>query len=563
MSVLTRLRPDPPAEVNAAPPTPDARSTRRRVVSRALTVLALALLFIDLVSPNLLRDVRTAIFLRIPVEALVAVGIALILPARARRIVAAIGGALLGALAIGKFLDLGFYSTLARPFNPVLDWSLLEDAEGFLEGSVGHTGAVVASIAAVALALAMLVFSTLAAARLSGVIARHRTAATRSALVLSAVWLACAALGAHLVPGVPIASHSAASLAYDRVQQVRDGIRDREAFAKEASVDQFRATPGGKLLTGLRGKDVIVSFIESYGRSALEHPDLAAPVGAALAADDKRLRAAGFTARSAFMTSPTSGGGSWLAHGTLMSGLWINNQQRYRDLLGSDRLTLAGAFRRADWRTVGVEPGTTKAWPEGKFYGYDQIYTAKDLAYRGPAYTLSTMPDQYTLSAFQRLEHGKADRAPLMAEIPLVSSHSPWAPVPKPLDWNDVGDGSVFGPMKDQVEDAGDVWAEGPTRIRKAYGESVIYSVSTLVSYLERYGDDKTVLVFLGDHQPAPLITGQNATRDVPVTIVARDPAVLDRAASWGWQEGLKPSTTAPVWRMSDFRDRFLTAFAQ
>ena len=69
------------------------------------------------------------------------------------------------------------------------------------------------------------------------------------------------------------------------------------------------------------------------------------------------------------------------------------------------------------------------------------------------------------------------------------------------------------------------------------------------------------MLVFLGDHQPAPIVTGPNASRDVPITVVARDPAVLDRVAGWGWQDGLRPGPDAPVWPMDTFRDRFLTAF--
>jgi hypothetical protein len=78
---------------------------------------------------------------------------------------------------------------------------------------------------------------------------------------------------------------------------------------------------------------------------------------------------------------------------------------------------------------------------------------------------------------------------------------------------------------------------------------------------VETYGDNNLVLVLLGDHQPASMITGQTANRDVPITIVAHDPAVLDRISGWGWQDGLIPSPQAPVWRMDAFRDRFLTAF--
>jgi hypothetical protein len=44
--------------------------------------------------------------------------------------------------------------------------------------------------------------------------------------------------------------------------------------------------------------------------------------------------------------------------------------------------------------------------------------------------------------------------------------------------------------------------------------------------------------------------------------VIARDPAVLDRIAGWGWQTGLSPDPTAPVWRMDAFRDRFLDAYS-
>jgi hypothetical protein len=36
---------------------------------------------------------------------------------------------------------------------------------------------------------------------------------------------------------------------------------------------------------------------------------------------------------------------------------------------------------------------------------------------------------------------------------------------------------------------------------------------------------------------------------------------VLKQITGWGWQDGLKPGAQAPVWPMSAFRDRFLTAF--
>ena len=78
---------------------------------------------------------------------------------------------------------------------------------------------------------------------------------------------------------------------------------------------------------------------------------------------------------------------------------------------------------------------------------------------------------------------------------------------------------------------------------------------------MQRYGDKDLVLVVLGDHQPASVITGDDPNRDVPISIIARDPAVFSQISGWGWQDGLHPDPQAPVWRMDTFRDRFLAAF--
>ncbi|WP_326558093.1 sulfatase [Micromonospora sp. NBC_01796] len=550
----------PPAEATVAADNTVAVRRKRRILAGVTTTLAVLLVLFALVAPNQIGRLSPAAFLRIPLEGLVGVALLLVLPGRTRRVVAAIVGVALGLLTIVKIIDMGFFEVLDRPFDLVLDWVLLDDALSFLTDSIGRFGAIAAAIGLALLVVAVLVLMTLSVLRLTRPLVRHRTTAARSVAALGAVWVTCAVLGAQIVPGVPVAANSAADLAYDRTLQVRAGLRDQSAFAEEVTVDAFRDTPGDRLLTGLRGKDVIFAFVESYGRDAVEDPEMAPQVGALLDAGNQRLNAAGFASRSAFLTSPTAGGGSWLAHATLLSGLWIDNQQRHNNLLASDRLTLNGAFRRADWRTVAVMPALTQPWPEGKFFGNDQVYGVDDLGYHGPKFSYAPVPDQFTLSAFERFERANPDHAPVMAEIPLVSSHGPWAPIPRMVGWNELGDGSVYNSIAKEGESPDDVWRD-PSRVRTEYRRSIEYSLSSLISYVENYGDDNLVLVFLGDHQPAPIVTGENASRDVPITIVAHDPAVLDRVSGWGWQDGLRPGPQAPVWRMDAFRDRFLTAF--
>lgn len=545
---------DVPAD---APEAGEPPRRRRRIAARSVTGAAFLLVLVALVAPAEFARLAPGAFARVPIEGVAGVALVLVLPAGARRWAAGAAGAVLGLLLVLKVLDIGFDAVLVRPFDLVLDWPLLGPAVEFVKESSGRAGAVAAVVVAVVLAVGVVVLTALSTLRLSGVAVRHRRPASWAAGVLGTVWLACAVLGAQFVHGVPVASKSAAVLAYDHARQVRTSLNDRKEFAKAAAVDRFRDTPPDKLLTGLRGKDVVLAFVESYGRSAVESPQYAPQVGAVLDRGTRRLRKAGFAARSGWLTSSTAGGGSWLAHATLLSGLWVNNQQRYRALVNSDRLTLNGAFHRADSRTVALMPAITRAWPEASFYGYDKVYDDRNLGYRGPRFSFATMPDQYTLSTLQRTELAKDDRAPVMAETALVSSHAPWASIPRPVPWERVGDGSVF----DGMGKGYDAPWPAPGRIRAEYRASIEYTLNTLVSFLETYGGKDTVLVFLGDHQPAPLITGPGASRDVPITVVAKDGAVLDRISGWGWQDGLRPGRDTPVWPMSAFRDRFLTAF--
>jgi hypothetical protein len=476
--------------------------------------------------------------------------------------VAALGvGLVLGLLTLVKLLDMGFFVALGRPSNPVVDWRYLSGAVSLLDDTVGATRAVVALALIALLAVALLVLLPLAVRRLTRVVAEHPTGSLRTVGALGVVWVVCALVGVQLVPGEPVASTSATSLTVEHVSAGAAKLADEKAFAASVAADPFREAPVDGLLAKLRGKDVVVAFVESYGRGAVEGTSYSVGVGAVLADGTTRLDAAGFGSRSGWLTSPTFGGLSWLAHGTLQSGVWTDDQRRYDALLASDRATLSSTFERAGWRTVDLVPADERAWPEGAtFFGYDQIYDSRNLGYRGPKFSYAPMPDQYVWSAFRRLELAPGHR-PVMAEIDLVSSHTPWTPLPRMIPWDQVGDGSVFAPMPAQGPSPDVVWRD-PAAVQASYGTSVEYTLSALTSFVETYADPNLVLVVLGDHAPATIVSGPNASHDVPISIISKDPEVLAAIGSWGWNPGLRPAHDAPVWPMSDFRDRFLTAFS-
>lgn len=528
-----------------------------------VSVLACVLVWFALVVPNEPGRIGVGAFVSIPLGGIVIVVLALVLPPRARRPAAALTGVLLGLLVLLKLLDLGFYAVLDRPFDALNDWGYLGPAVDVLSSWIGRAGAVLVVIAAGLLVVAVVTVLPLSVVRLSRVVAGHRTESTRAVIVLGTVWVLCAVTGLRITPDTEIASADLAELTYDHVNRVRADLHDRRVFADEITDDRFDDAPAGRMLTGLRGKDVLLVFAESYGRVAVEDPELSPRIDTVLDTGTERLASAGFSSRSAFLTSPTFGAASWLAHATMQSGLWVDSQQRYDQLLAEDRLTLTSAFDRAGWRTSFVLPADDEDWPEGSwFYRFDSLYDARNLDYGGPELGWGGKPDQYTLSEFRRLELAPTNRAPVMAEIDLVSSHHPWTSPPPIVDWSRVGDGAVFDCMPECAE-ASAAGPQGQDDVRAQYGASIEYTLRSLVSFVEAYPDPDLVLVVVGDHQPHSYVTGEGAGHDVPVTIVAHDPAVMRRISTWGWDAGMNPGADAPVWRMDSFRDRFLTAFGR
>jgi phosphatidylglycerophosphate synthase len=515
------------------------------------TVLAFLLVWASLVAPDE-PGVGPGDFIRIPLEGLILIVALMFAPTLARRIVAAVVGPLLALVVVLKILDIGFLTTFDRPFDPTADSGYAGIGIETLRASVGAFEADMLLAGLVLVGLALFVLTTLALRRLARVTRANRRPSLAAAAALGAVWVVC------WIAGAPVASTIAARVIVAKADAVQAGIHDRSVFAAQIDNDRFGKTPGAKLLTALRGKDVVLAFVESYGEVAVQGSSFSPRIEAALARGTDELRSAGFSARSAFLTAPTFGGLSWLAHSTMQSGVWVNNQRRYNQLVGTDRLTLSDAFGRAGWRSVAAVPANDRTWPEGSFfYDYDKVYDRRNVGYRGPDFAYAPMPDQYILSALQRRELGKGDRRPVFAEVDLVSSHEPWTHIPRLVAWDDVGDGQVFN--RERV--ATGARLDNPERVRAAYGQSIRYTLTALVSFVRHYGDDRLVLVVLGDHQPWRIVSGQGASHNVPISVIARDPAVLQRISGWRWKDGLRPGPDAPVWPMSSFRDRFLTAF--
>jgi hypothetical protein len=220
-----------------------------------------------------------------------------------------------------------------------------------------------------------------------------------------------------------------------------------------------------------------------------------------------------------------------------------------RLLIESGRPTLGRLFAAAGHRVVAVMPGIKKPWPEARFWGFAQNYFAKDLGYAGPQFGWFDIPDQYTLARFDSAELGPG-HAPLFAEIVLVSSHTPFAPVPPYLaDWSGAYDRAPLAPTPDFAH------------LDRPYLASLAYDFATLAGWLQRLPPGALVII-LGDHQPPGLVSGAAVPWTVPIHVLSRDPSLLAPFARDGYIEGAMPPPGGRVNGMESFLGEFLADFS-
>jgi hypothetical protein len=350
-------------------------------------------------------------------------------------------------------------------------------------------------------------------------------------LVLFASFLLQQATAA--MPRIPRFSIPVSRTFAAQIARVADAVSDRPNQAVPPSPSMHSS------FTALDGSDVLLVFMESYGSTTYDRPEFERALRPARERLDAAIRDTGRGVVSAYVSSPTFGGGSVLAHLSLLSGIEIRDQDHYSLLMTQQRPTLVSSFRNAGYRAVAVMPGLRESWPEGAFYGFDKIYGADGLDYHGPAFGWWRIPDQFSLAALDSRELAPRPRKPVFVFFPTVSTHMPFEPTP-PLqsDWPRMLSTHPFDaePLQRSLTQT-PVW----TDMGAAYMSSVQYFFDTVSSYLRARPDAKFVLIILGDHQPAANVSGEGASWDVPVHVIASQSAILEALQANGFRRGLLP----------------------
>jgi hypothetical protein len=290
----------------------------------------------------------------------------------------------------------------------------------------------------------------------------------------------------------------------------------------------------------ISGADIFLIFIESYGAVSFDRPEFASGLAASRARLDLAIHDTHRTVASAFVESPTFGGGSWLAHLSLLSGVEVSDPDTNARLMTQNRDTLPRSFGRHGFRTVALMPGLRQTWPEGTFYGFDRIYGAQQLAYRGPEFGWFAIPDQFSLDRLDALEVAQPSRPPLFVFFPTISTHFPFSPTPPyQPDWRRISTPRPYdGPDIVRAYAGEPDWTDfGP-----GYVAAMAYDLATVEGYLRKRADRDFVMILIGDHQPPAAVSGEGAPWDVPVHVIASRKNVIDGLVANGFRTGLTPA---------------------
>lgn len=303
--------------------------------------------------------------------------------------------------------------------------------------------------------------------------------------------------------------------------------------------------------TAARPPSIYVFMIESYGRD-LFGDDFRRFQRYANKAES-RLTEAGFTIRSRYLTAPVFGGSSWMANATLMCGVRVQDQRRFEALYRSEVPCLPRLLNDAGYHTILAASNIT--YYDERFMGvlpFKQLYYRDNLGYKGPRFTWSYMPDQYTVHFVHEQELARRGDTPTLAYFMLTSSHHPWSKIPHYVDdWTKIGDGSLYERMPVQSFRNSFV---GGRQVIEAFGASIQYSFRVVAEYILQFVADDTLIIVMGDHQPrSPIAEMDEDTWEVPVHVISRNAELVERFEALGYTPGITPNPDAAEVPMEGF----------
>ena len=293
--------------------------------------------------------------------------------------------------------------------------------------------------------------------------------------------------------------------------------------------------------------NVYLLFIESYGAVATladgfsdKFENLAGNLEAQLKSNDWHIT-------SNYSKSPVIGGRSWLALTTTITGARIEDQIQYNGLIHEHQQFphMVDFFNNQGYETMRVSTMSSKDIDTlnmitipNQFWKFDQRLFFSDIPYRGYRYDYyGGIPDQYTLGYIQETNLDTISRPYFMTFI-TMNSHGPWSVGPPIVPhWKSLD--TLYNPYTD---------GRPPSTMHiDQYWQLVEYELKMLTDFILKVGDEKSVFILLGDHNPAGLewkLFGRFNKWATPIHIISKDASFVNSFEQHGFTEGMVVDTT-------------------
>lgn len=328
-----------------------------------------------------------------------------------------------------------------------------------------------------------------------------------------------------------------------RIQRnIRSSIELQRSLGEFDATEQTNSAEFGHYEIDNR-PDVYLIFIESYGSVLLRRPDFELAYKGLLNELEHLLEEGGWRTASTMSTSPTWGGGSWIAYTSALFGRRIDSHPHYLRLLEkyggteADYPGLPRVLGEEGYSTYWLSPIAKELddeeWEQyRRFYAIDNWLRRRDFAYEGREYGWGPAPpDQFVLE-YARAKHLDTAGGPIFVMFITQNSHFPYETAPIVDDWR-----TLNLPVDETSEDEELTHDE----LRAAYMNSIEYELRVLTRFILDTEDEDTLFILVGDHQP-PRVSRRDDTFDTPLHVIMRDPSSIDRLVADGLKRGLLPN---------------------
>jgi hypothetical protein len=309
-----------------------------------------------------------------------------------------------------------------------------------------------------------------------------------------------------------------------------------------------------------RRPNIYLIFVESYGSVLYKRQDYREAYTSLLSQLQTQLYQDGWYAASTLSEAPVWGGGSWMSYTSALFGIRIDTHPQFLSLLDTyqtvDYPDLGHYLKSQGYEYVRLSSLSDELkeedWLRYKtFYGVDRWLRYRDLDYQGSHYGWGPAPpDQYALNFAQDAIASDADK-PVFFFFITQNSHYPWVPLPAIVDnWRTLNVETTQSPSPPPEA--------SPHEVRRAnYLEAIKYQLRFLTDFILKTGDENSIFVLIGDHQPQR-VSRHSDGFETPIHIISKDATFVDAFLDSDFVNGLEIQEVAPTMRHEGFYSMFM-----